>query len=163
MTRIRSILLCVAMMPLAAMLARTAVAQDAAFAGRWQITGANLAPWAVPGRSDDKSEENRLVGRSVTFAPRSVTGPSPLACGKPRYETHDDAPDMLFQGGLAEPDDKGNPRDAEALARGIGMTTKTVLTLETSCSQVAFHRLAPDTLVFGLNDRLYTMHRVTAR
>jgi hypothetical protein len=38
------------------------------------------------------------------------------------------------------------------------MTTPTVWTIETSCPQVAYHRFARDTLVFGLNNRIYTLH-----
>jgi len=44
-----------------------------------------------------------------------------------------------------------------ALARALGMTTRTVQTVETSCSEVAYHRLSPATLVFGLNNRIYTL------
>jgi hypothetical protein len=58
---------------------------------------------------------------------------------------------------LAEPDAAGKPRDPVALARRIGMTTPKIRTLE-----IAFHRLAPDTLVFGLNDRIYYLHRAAA-
>src|SRR3954451_8346926 len=55
---------------LALLAAPPAFAQPAEFAGKWRIDGAVLAPWAVPGRSDDRSEERRLVGKTVTFGPR---------------------------------------------------------------------------------------------
>jgi hypothetical protein len=41
------------------------------------------------------------------------------------------------------------------------MTTHTVETVETSCSEVAYHRLSPTTLLFGLNNRIYTLHPAT--
>ena len=127
------------------------------FTGRWIIAKAAIAPWADPLQRGGRAEERRLVGRTVTFGPRSVAGPAPLGCAHAVYSGHDDTPDLLFEGELAEPDPQGRPRDAAALARGLGMTTATVRTTETGCSEVAFHRLAPDTLVFGLNNRVYTL------
>ncbi len=132
-------------------------AQGMDFAGKWVIAKAAIAPWADPLQLGGPEEEKRLVGRTVIFGPQAVTGPAPLGCKHATYRLHSDPPDMLFEGGLAEPDQTGKPRNAVALARGLGMTTPTVRTLETSCSEVAFHRLASDTLVFGLNNRIYTM------
>jgi len=126
--------------------------------GRWVIAKAEVAPWADPLQRGGQAEERRLVGRTVTFAPHSVTGPAPLGCGRATYAVHDDTADLLFEGSLAEPDRDGKPRDAVALARALGMTTHTVQTVETSCSEVAYHRLSPTTLVFGLNNRIYTLH-----
>jgi hypothetical protein len=137
--------------------------QGAEFAGRWVIAGAVIAPWADPPGGRDDTEEKRLVGRTVTFGARSVAGPEPLGCGPARYKTRTDPPDMIFEGALADPHGTGKPVDARPSARSLGMTTATVRTLETGCSEVSFHRFAPDTLVFGLNDRVYTMHRDTGR
>jgi hypothetical protein len=136
-----------------------ALAQPAEFAGRWVIAGATIAPWADPAGARDLSEVGRLVGQSVSFRARSVSGPEPLGCAGAVYVTRMDGPDMLFEGSLAEPDAAGRPRNARALARGIGMTTPTVRTLETGCSEISYHRLAADELVFGLNDHVYRMRR----
>jgi hypothetical protein len=133
-------------------------AQGAGILGRWIIAKAELAPWADPLQRGGGAEEARLVGRTVTFASRSVTAPAPLGCPRAAYTVHDDTADLLFEGGLAEPDKNGRPRNAEALARALGMTTHTVRTIETSCSEVAYHQLSPTTLVFGLNNRIYTLH-----
>ena len=135
-----------------------AQAQGAEIFGRWTIAKAVVAPWADPLQRGGRAEERRLVGRTVTFAARSVTGPAPLGCQSATYSAHDDTADLLFEGSLAEPDVGGKPRDAQALARALGMTTRTVRTVETSCSEVAYHRLSPTTLVFGLNNRIYTLH-----
>jgi hypothetical protein len=144
--------------------ALAAHAQDAGgVAGRWVIAKAALAPWADPLQQGGPEEERRLVGRTVSFGPHSVIGPPPLGCPRAVYRVHDDTPDLLFEGGLAEPDASGRPRDAVALARTLGVTTRTVRTIETSCSEVAYHRLSPTTLVFGLNNRIYTLHPVTGR
>lgn len=125
--------------------------------GRWIIAGAALAPWANPLQRGGRAEERRLVGRMVTFAPHSVSGPAPLGCARATYAVHQDTADLLFEGSLAEPDRSGRPRNAVALARALGMTTPTVETIETSCSEVAYHRLSPTRLVFGLNNRIYTL------
>ncbi len=135
-----------------------ALAQGSGVEGRWVIAKAALAPWADPLQRGGPEEERRLVGRTVTFGPTFVTGPSPLGCRRATFSVHDDTADLLFEGGLAEPDRAGRPRNAAALARGLGMTTRTVRTVETSCSEVAYHRLSPTTLVFGLNNRIYTLH-----
>jgi hypothetical protein len=138
--------------------ASPALAQGGGITGRWIIAKAVLAPWADPLQRGGEAEERRLVGRTVTFGPHSVTGPAPLGCLRATYSAHDDTADLIFEGELAEPDAAGRPRDAVALARSLGMTTRTVLTLETSCSEVAYHRVSPTTLVFGLNNRVYTLH-----
>jgi hypothetical protein len=155
MKRVQACLAAVVLVALG--LATAAMAQDAPPRGRWVIAKAELAPWADPLQSGGPQEEKRLVGRAVTFAAHSVVGPDPLGCAHAIYRIHRDSPDLLFEGGLAEPDANGKPRDAVLLARRLGMTTPTVATVETGCSEVAFHRLAPDTLVFGLNNRIYTL------
>ena len=58
--------------------ASTALAQGAEVRGRWVIAKAALAPWAEPSQRGVPEEERRLVGRTVTFGPRSETCPDPL-------------------------------------------------------------------------------------
>ncbi len=137
-----------------------ASAQPPEVAGRWVIAKAAIAPWSDPLQAGGPQEEKRLVGKTVVFGPRSIAGPSPLGCKHPVYTVRDDPPDMLFEGGLAEPDRSGKPRNAVALARALGMTTSTVRTVEIGCSEISLHRFAPDTLVFGLNNRIYSLRRV---
>ena len=138
--------------------ASAAFAQGSGVAGRWTIASAQLAPWADPLQTGGPEEERRLVGRTVVFGAHSVVGPQPLGCRHARFKAHDDTADLLFEGSLAEPHRNGKPRDAVALARALGMTTRTVRTVETNCSEVAYHRLSPTTLVFGLNNRIYFLH-----
>lgn len=136
----------------------TAQAQPVDILGQWVIAKASLAPWADPLQRGSPAEARRLVGRRVNFAPHAVTGPAPLGCPQAAYSVRQDTADLLFEGSLAEPDRNGKPRDAVALARKLGMTTRAVETVETSCSEVAYHRFSPRTLVFGLNNRIYTLH-----
>jgi hypothetical protein len=142
--------------------ASTARAAEQRPTGAWIIESAIAAPWADPARPVEGDEPKRLIGKTVTFGPKAVEAPAPIGCAKPVYATRHDGPDMLFQGALAEPDKNGKPRDAAALARRLGMTTATVVTYEIGCSEFEFHALAPDALVFGLNDRVYTMRPVGA-
>lgn len=137
-----------------------ALARPPEIAGRWVITKAAIAPWSDPQQAGGPQEEKRLVGKSVTFSAHSITGPSPLGCKHPVYNAYNSPPEGLFEGGLAEPDRAGKPRNAKALARALGMTSDTVRTVEIGCSEISLHRFAPDTLVFGLNNRIYSMHRV---
>ena len=139
-------------------LSTTAQARGVDIIGRWVIAKAALAPWADPLQRGGPEEARRLVGQAVSFAPGSVSGPAPLGCRRATYKVHQDTADLLFEGSLAEPDRNGKPRNAEALARALGMTTHTVETVETSCSEVAYHRFSRTTLVFGLNNRIYTLH-----
>lgn len=125
------------------------MAQDSGVMGRWVIAKAQLAPWADPLQQGGPEEERRLVGRTVVFGRHAVLGPPPLGCRHASFTVHEDTAELLFEGSLAEPDRTGKPRDAAALARALGMRTRTVPTLETSCSEVAYHRLSPTTLVFG--------------
>ena len=130
--------------------------------GAWVIESAVAAPWADPAQPIAPDEPKRLIGRTVTFGAKAVDAPAPIGCAKPVYAVRRDGPDMLFQGALAEPGKDGKPRDAAMLARRLGMTTKTVVTYEIGCSEFEFHALAPGALVFGLNDRVYTMRPARA-
>ena len=127
------------------------------FTGRWVIAEAKLAPWADRLQAGGPEEERRLVGRHVVIGRNFVKGPSPLGCRHASFKSHEDPPDMLFEGGLATGSD-GGARDAATAAKGLGMTTPTVWTLETSCSEVAYHRISLTTLMFGLNNRIYVLH-----
>lgn len=133
-------------------------AQPAGIGGRWVIVSAVSAPWAGPRPQYGLADARRLVGRTVEFGPHSVSAPEPLGCRHARYAAHQDTADMLFEGELAEPNLAGHPRNPVALARALGMTTPTVTTIETGCSEVVFHRFSATTLVFGLNDHVYTLH-----
>jgi hypothetical protein len=138
---------------LAASGATPAAAQDA-FAGTWVIRRtAAVAPWVPQGTTPQAdSYQRRLLGGRVTIGRASITGPAPLPCRGPHYATRNDASDMLFQGTLTDPD-----RQATAL----GFVARPIRTLETGCAnELEYHMLDDDTMVFGLNNRLYTLDRV---
>lgn len=140
-------------------LTTAAAALDARFAGNWRIDSVTPAPWAGPGDIDPK-EAQGLLGKRVTFGAKTVSAPNPLGCKGARYSVRDaDGPETLFEGMLASPDKSGKPRDAAALAHSLGMTTPTVTTLDVGCSEIAFHAFTPETLVFALDNQIYTLKR----
>jgi len=152
----RRILAILAALPLLAGAQRV----DPSFAGAWRIDSSVIAPWATLAETDAQ-EARTLPGKRVNFGTGMVSGPSPLACSPPRYSVRrDDGPDMLFQGMLASTDSSGHQRNARALARGLGMTTATVATLDPGCGAVEFHAIRPGLLAFALNNRIYFLKRL---
>jgi len=146
-----------------ALAASTACAQDwQVFAGAWTIAGSSAAPWADPTHPARSPESRRLAGKRVIFGRERVQGPPPLGCQKPRYKVEAVPPDMIFEGMLAEPREAspGGPAAALATARALGFDDPArITTLDAGCTEVRFHRLHRGALVFGLNNRIYTMVR----
>jgi hypothetical protein len=64
----------------------------------------------------------------------------------------------LFEGSL-NADGAGKPTDPVAAARALGMTQKTARGMTASCSKVEFYLVDPDTILFGLNNRVFTVRR----
>lgn len=138
---------------LAAIAPPAARAQEA-FAGSWRISKADRAPWADAAASSDV-EARALTGKTVKILPNRIEGPKPLGCGKAKYQVKGYPPDMLFQGGLTAPDKQ---------AAALGFKGASITTLETGCaSEIDFHMVDADTVLFGLNDRVYTLTRSKAQ
>jgi hypothetical protein len=134
-------------------------AAQARFAGTWTIAGASVAPWARdPKDAQDAAEARRLVGRTVRFGKDALAAPEPLGCKRPSYEFREAEPDTLFEGGL-EHDGADRPLDAVAQARKLGITARRVTGMTASCSEVEFFLTAPDTVLFGLDNRIYALKR----
>src|SRR5258706_2753033 len=141
--------------------ARAADVKD--YAGIWFITGSTAAPWADPTHPARSPESRRLTGKRVVFLPQRVVGPSPLGCVKPVYKIEFVGPDMIFEGMLAEPRNAspGGPAAALANASALGFPDPMrIKTLDVGCSEVHFHSFHRRAIVFGLNNRVYTLtHR----
>ena len=123
--------------------AQGAQAQEAAFAGRWRITDAAIAPWAVPKRALDTREATAVAradrGVRTTFRDWPE---QPCAAPAATYEMHDYPPDMIFEGALAEPDAAGNTSVTQShWPAGLGMTTPTARTMELGgdCPEISYH------------------------
>jgi hypothetical protein len=140
-----------------------AVAADwQAFAGPWMITGSQIAPWAEPTHPPRSAESRRLTNKRVLFAATRVIGPRPLGCVKPKYKVDVRGPEGVFEGMLADPRN-GRPTGAaaaRATAGSLGFDTpEAITTLDAGCTEVEFHALHRGVMVFGLNNRVYTMVR----
>jgi hypothetical protein len=126
-----------------------AYAQEA-FGGPWLIIKAEPAPWADKGAASD-AEAKKLLNQPVSILPDRIDGPKPLLCRKLKYKVTSYTPDMLFQGSLTAPDKQ---------AAALGFKDKAIKTLETGCeAEIDFHMVDAMTVLFGLNDRVYTMTR----
>ena len=127
----------------------SAHAQEA-FAGPWIISKAEPAPWAEKNTASD-AEAKALLRKPVTILADRIDGPKPLGCRKLKYKITNYAPDMLFQGSLTAPDKQ---------AAALGFQGTSIKTLETGCEgEIDFHLVDAMTVLFGLNDRVYTMTR----
>ena len=135
-------------------------AAQARFAGQWVIAKAAVAPWARnPNEPADAADARRLVRKRLTIGAHRLTAPQPLGCVRPTYVFRDAGADTLFEGGL-NTDGADRPTDPVALARSLGITQKTVRGMTASCSEVEFFLIGPDTVLFGLNNRVFTLTRV---
>ena len=137
----------------------TAAAQaDTFYLGTWKFTSAVVAPWADAKRKPDEAEKARLIGKSVTLAPKQISGPNPLACASPHYKVSDVGPDMLFQGALDEMKASNKSADPGKLAASLGFSGNRIKTLETGC-EIDFHFVDAATAEIGLNDYVYTLKK----
>ena len=126
------------------------------------ITGSAIALWADPTHPPRSAESKRLAGKRVTFTAQRVIGPRPLGCAKPNYKVEVVGPDMIFEGMLAEPRGEmaGGAGAALAAAGALGFDDPgNIPTLDAGCTEIRFHYLHRGAMVFGLNNRVYTMVR----
>jgi hypothetical protein len=130
--------------------AQVMAATDSAssLAGPWRFTHARPAPWGEPlaGSAD-------LTGQILVLAANHMQGPAPLDCGPARLETTTYPAEGLFQGGL--------PAPAEPLAQALGIGQFPVAGVRVTCDKgmFEFHRADADTLLLGLDNRVWTLSR----
>jgi hypothetical protein len=137
-----------------------ALAQDS-FSGFWKIEKIEPAPWAKTADMLDAKEVKRLTGAAVEFKANAIGGPAPLACKGPHYEIKQYQADDVFQGALAEYGDPSTTPDK--VADKIGFGKRPIASLVTGCaSEIEFHAIDADHLVFALNNSLYRMTRTPA-
>jgi hypothetical protein len=130
-----------------------------AYLGSWKIASAVVAPWADKANlAVNTAEKTRLIGRTVSLAPNSITGPQPFPCKGPHYKLRQFTADMLFEGQLGELQDANPKLSAAALAAKLGFTGKTVTVLDTGC-EIDWHFVDAKTVEVGLNDYVYTLKK----
>lgn len=132
---------------------------QARFAGQWDVVTGAPAPWAKdPKDATDGAEARRFIGQRLVIGVKTFKAPRPLGCARPTYAFRNAQADTLFEGALNY-DGKDKPADPVAAARALGMTQKTVVGMTASCSELEFFLIAPDTVLFGLNNRIFTLKR----
>jgi hypothetical protein len=143
--------------------AGNALADEAAFFGKWKITGVTTAPWEDPDRPLIADHAERYAGQIVEIEKDKLTGPDLLGCGKTRLSVDSFPYAGLFEGGLAaDPKDPGGKYDeakARTLAEGLGYTAQPVESLIQGCSEIILHRMNDRTLQFGMDNRIFTLER----
>jgi hypothetical protein len=144
----------VACVALAAAIASRAA--DASYLGTWKISGVVVAPWADPKQKPDNAEQARLMGKTIVFKVKQITGPAPFACKAPHFKESNVGADMIFQGAFEEMRSKNKSVDPDKLAASLGFAGKTIHTLETGC-EIDFHFVDAATAEVGLNDTVYTL------
>ena len=146
--------------------AALAHADDFPFAGTWKITGAAHAPWEDPAHPMVTDDEEKYDNKLVTISKDSIKGPDMLGCGKTEITVETLPFAGLFEGGLAQdPKNAGGGGDdydedkAKKLATELGFTTEPVPTLYQGCSEISLHLRDASTLLFGLNNHIFTMKK----
>lgn len=120
----------------------------ASLLGEWRIVGSVPAPWAEATPAIAAIE----IGARIRVAPERLEGPHPIGCGAARFERFEAPPEGLFEGNLPDP-----ARDAARLGFRAGL----VACLRAICANASldFHLADPWTLLFGLDNRIYTLSR----
>jgi hypothetical protein len=140
-----------------------AFAADFPFEGSWKITKAIVAPWEDPAHPMVTDDAERYTDKVVEITRDALKGPDLLGCGKTGIEIKSMPFAGLFEGGLAaDPKDPGGKYDeakAKTLALELGFTAEPVPSLFHGCSEIILHKRDGKTLLFGLNNRIFTLDK----
>jgi hypothetical protein len=132
-----------------------ALAAENPLLGKWQVTEAAIAPWAKDKRTTQTAETRKLMNMQITFSAKAVKSDYPtLACSDAVFDIRSDPPDVLFQGSLPEP-------NQGKVAESLGFPRGDVPGVEVNCSSgdFPFHFRDKDTVLFALNNFIYTLKR----
>lgn len=129
------------------------------YAGTWRIEKSEPAPWARGSYVIDAKEVRELTGTTVVFKRDHIVGPRQVACTGPHYEIKQYPAEDLFQGELSEMKDAATTPDK--MADTIGFGKRPIPSIVTGCAtELEFHAIDDDHLVFALNNSLFRMTRV---
>ncbi len=132
-------------------------AAQGAFAGSWDVVSQEPAPWVATDPKLKPQAEASLRKARLVFAADKLVAPTWIGCKKPKYEVTEMGFDSLFEGGLS--DSSHGLSDPKKVALKMGFTKEPVPTMVASCSELLFHLMDKDTLVFALNNMVYTLKR----
>lgn len=130
------------------------------FAGSWDVAKAENAPWLAARPELTPHPEPVLRHARIIFRADRVVAPTWMGCKAPKYEIMSLGFDALFEGGLYDPDH--GLKDAKGLALKLGFTKEPVTSMLTGCSELLFHLVDHDTVLFALNNMIYTLKRRAA-
>ncbi len=143
--------------PMIAVLLPCSSLAQGVFLGSWTVVAAQPAPWVA--KSPDKIEarsEPAIAHARIVIQSGRIEGPQPIGCQKPHYQVAQVPPEELFEGGLDDPD--RGMTDPKGAASALGFRSPNITTLQPGCD-IEFHMVDNDTVLFALNNMLYTMHR----
>lgn len=136
-------------------------ADETAFYGKWEITGAVKAPWEDPDRPVLTDIAELYAGKVVEISKGQMRGPDLLGCGTTVLTAEALPYAGLFEGGLAvNPKNAADPYDldkARRLAGELGFQAEPVESLFHGCSEIILHKVDSETLLFGLDNRIYKL------
>jgi len=138
-------------------------AADLPFEGRWMITGVSVAPWEDPDNPLVSDHAETYTGKVVEITGDTLKGPDLLGCGRTKITIGPLPFGGLFEGGLAtDPKDPGGKYDetkAKKLALELGFTAEPVPTMFQGCSEIMLHKRDDKTLMFGMDNRIFTLEK----
>jgi hypothetical protein len=136
-------------------------ADETAFYGKWEITGAVKAPWEDPDHPMRTDDAEFYAGKVVEISKGHMKGPDLLGCGQTVVTVEALPYAGLFEGGLAaNPRNAADPYDvdkAKRLAGELGFQAEPVESLFHGCSEIVLHKVNSQTLLFGLNNRIFKL------
>ncbi len=133
-----------------AMLPAQSLVAQGPFVGNWTIAEWKVAPWVAKADRAKIKPNHAVLNRTVTISTKGVAGPKVLACANAKYEIVSSRFEELFEGGLRQP-------GADGAALGFKAPVKT---LRPNCD-FDFHMRDTNTVLFALDNVLYTMKRKT--
>jgi hypothetical protein len=138
-------------------IAAPARAEDFPILGEWMIQKAIVAPWIGPNAdvAHLASLSRAHLNMIVSFFPgRVVSKDSKIACTDVDYERTLLPPELIFQGSLPDP-------DQVEIAAGLGFPSGKIPGFDVDCgsSVQSYHFADRDTVLFALEDIIYTMDR----
>lgn len=129
------------------------------FKGTWEVTKREPAPWLDVHISMEPHYAKELDKAKLVFADDKLSAPLGwMACENPKYEVYVVPFKGLFEGGL-DIKDRGYNYTADT-ARKLGFTKEPVLSLTSSCGELIYHFADNDTMLFALDNVIYTLKRV---
>lgn len=117
--------------------------------GEWRVFRVQPAPWLAPNTLPPVALK---PGDRLRLLAQGIDGPEPLACTRGAIEALDTPAEGLFHGALTLP-------AVQAQALGLPAGSRPGLRIDCSSGSWDFHAADPETLLFALDQRIYSLSR----